>query len=178
MIEAEIDVKANANGTLFVVGLVVSCVGYSAALIGCIAFFKIPLAWTFRLMLCGLIVATTIPKGLDRRLAFPTIGRAFFTTNFIGTLLIAGVMVLFANSNWKSWYVHPAGFQSTWLVVVSAFFHMDGIIRSSDARKLINEIHIYEYDENQATNPYAPPMRSKQSMDKQSDGHEAADQPL
>ena len=126
-------------------------------------------------MLGGLIVATTIPIWLDSRLAFQQSGRAIVTTNVIGTLLIAGVMVVFANSNWKSWYIHPAGFQSTWLVVVSAFFHIAGIKQLFDARINGNEIPIYEYDENQASNPYAPPMRSKPSTDEKSKDPEAAD---
>ena len=114
---------ATPIGVRFLFGLAMVVIGYTTALIGCILFFKIPLTLTIVMMLSGIVLATFLPTCVDRRLAFTQSSRTFITTNMFGLFLIVAIMVAFANSNWMTWYIHPLGFQSTWLVLVTAYFH-------------------------------------------------------
>ena len=156
-----IPTDATPKNARYFVGLLVVVVGYSTALAGCLAFFKIPLSISGAMFLVGLLTAMLLPRWLDRRLALRQSNRAFVAMNLLGSLLIVCVMLLFANSNWKTWYFHPAGFQSAWLVLVSAFFHCKGIRQQSGWKSPKIEILTSEYNEAQASNPYAPPMQAR-----------------
>ena len=161
MQEHSITTYATPKSLRYFVGLLVVVVGYSTALAGCLAFFKIPLFLSGAMFIGGLLIAMLLPSWLDRRLAFAQTSRAFVALNLFGSLLICAIMLLFANSNWKTWYFHPAGFQSAWLVLVAAFFHVKGIRQQAGWKSRKIEILTSEYNEAQASNPYAPPMQAR-----------------
>ena len=148
------------KGIRFYFGVAILLFGYTTALLGSIAFFKIPLSLTCALMLGG-IFATFLPVLFDRRLAFVLSSRTYIATNLIGSMLIVAIMIACANSNWKNWYIHPAGFQSTWLFLVAAFFHCRGILNQFPSTSVTAEISKTDYDESQKNNPYSPPMQSE-----------------
>ena len=134
--------------------------GYAVSLVGSIAFFKIPLLATFAMMLGGTLVSYYIPKLIDRRFAVATPGRIYKITIVAGSLALVGLMLLFAKSDWRRWYIHPAGFQSIWFYLNAAVFHIDAVRRRISSLQPNPEIELADYDEKQANNPYAPPMRA------------------
>ncbi len=135
---------ANHLGAGYFVGLTIAVISYGVALVGCLAFFKIPLALTVGMMSGGLLIAMLLPKILDRRLAFANTSRAYRFVSILGVLVIASIMGVCANSNWMTWHFHPAGFQSTWFVLVTSFFHFREIQKQSKI-----ELVLSYYDENQ-----------------------------
>jgi hypothetical protein len=149
---------SDSIGVRFVIGMAILSSGYLTAFVGTVAFFKIPLVWTVLMMFCGLLVGTVVPKWFDQRLAFPSSSRTLHTVNFIGVVLIGATMVCFANSNWKTWSVHPAGFHSIWFTLVCIGCHLHSVHRNFALNKLAPECHVSDYEEAQASNPYAPPM--------------------
>ena len=169
MVDAAKPSETTQKGVRFFVGLAIVMIGYSTALIGCLAFFKIPLLITTGMMLGGLLVATILAKFVDHNLAFPAASRVYSLTNLIGSLLIVAIMVAFANSNWKTWYIHPAGFQGIWLVLVGAGFHSYAIQKCFTRGARISEMQMTDYDEKEASNPYAPPMRQQTRTNKAMD---------
>ncbi len=148
------------RGLRFYFGVSILSVGYATALFGSIAFFKIPLFLTCVIMFGG-IIATFLPVLFDRRLAFFSSSRAYTATNLIGSFLIIAIMVASANTNWRTWYIHPAGFQSTWILLVAAFFHCRSIRKHFPSTNPPAENPITDYDESQKDNPYSAPMRSQ-----------------
>lgn len=99
-------------------------------------------------------------------------GPAFILWYISGILLILAFMVWFADSNWKTWRVHPAGFQMTWIVSLAAFFHFREVLKRLRMHKSTTEIPLSEYDENQSQNPYAPPMQPRPLLDNPMDRRE------
>ena len=160
MVNAQMPTGATPQGVRFFLGLAIVVFGYATALIGCVAFFKIPLVLTIGMMFAGL-AAIFLPSWIDGRLAFAQTSRAHSATYVIGLLMILALEVAFANSNWMTWYLHPAGYQSTWLFLVAAFFHCRSILRHFPPENRSAEVPIAGYDENQIDNPYSPPMRSQ-----------------
>ena len=151
-------VLAPPKGVRFYIGLAIVFIGYTTALFGSIAFFKIPLVQTIGLMLVG-ATATLLPTWIDRRLGFPNVGRAYTTTNVVGSFLIIAILAAFASSNWTKWYIHPAGFQTTWIFSVAAFFHFRNILTLFPSKNCHYEVPITD-DESQKDNPYEPPLRT------------------
>ncbi len=98
--------------------------GYVSALIGGIAFFKIPLVLTFGMVLVGTFASYYLPRLVDKRFSYGQVTRVSRIVGLLGSLTIAALMVLFADSDWSRWYVHPAGFHLTWIVFVTMFFHI------------------------------------------------------
>ncbi len=163
MAKTEIDFHDNRKSTWFVLGLVLIGVGYLTALIGCLTFYKV--FWSLGLIVGGLFAATTFPKWMDRRLAFPKTGPAFVSTNVLGTIVIAGVMVLSAKLDLESLNLPPMALQSSWCVLVAAFFHLNVVVKESVPRTSRTGLPNFDYDEKQKSNPYAPSMRTERSMD-------------
>jgi hypothetical protein len=112
------------------------------------------------MMLGGTLVSFYIPKLIDRRFAAAAYSRLYKITNVAGSLALVGLMMLFVDSDWRRWYIHPAGFQSIWFVLTAAVFHIDAVRRRISSLQPIPEIELADYDEKQADNPYAPPMRA------------------
>ncbi len=118
MAKTEIDFHDNRKSTWFAVGRSVIGVGYSTALIGCLTFYKV--FWSLGLIVGGLLAATTFPKWMDRRLAFPRLVQRLFLTNVLGTIVIAGVMVLSAKLDLESLNLPPWHFNrpgASWLLL-------------------------------------------------------------
>ena len=151
------DVTANRKRYFF--GLAIVAIGYTTALIGCLFSLRIPMALTSGMMVCGLLAATLLPGWIAPRLGIKGLSRAFFPTYLIGTLSIAAILAMFADYDWKTWYFHPTGFQSIWIVLVIAFFHLSGILKNFGMKNHYSDIAVSEYNENQTKNPYSPPMR-------------------
>ena len=169
MSDAFVPFDTTKDGKRYFVGLLVVAIGYIVALTSSLATFRIPIALSSGMALIGLLAAILLSGWISPRLAVKQYSRAFFPTFVIGTLLIAAILRLFADSDWKTWYIHPAGFQSTWIVLVIAFFHLGRVFKSPGSRKLNLEISVSEYNKDQAQNPYAPPMRHELQMNKPMD---------
>ncbi len=134
--------------------------GYAVSLVGGIMTFKVPLLATLALLLAGTQIANWLPKRIDRR--FET-GESTFLYKFSmfgGSLAICFLMMLFADSDWARWYVHPAGFQPVWFLLVSATFHIDAVRRRLFSARPVYQIDLADYDPRQDRNPYAPPMKT------------------
>ena len=156
------------KGMRFFLGLAILTIGYTTALIGFLTFFKIPLLLTCGMTVGGLL-ATTLGKVFDHALAFPPLNSRYRILTLFGSLPVAAIMVAFANSNWMSWYIHPAGFQGVWIVTAAAAFHFSAIRKYFVTQAYIGDIPMSDFDANQASNPYAPPMhvedRTNNGMD-------------
>ncbi len=146
------------NGKRYFVGLSVVVVGYAVALTGSLASFRIPIALSSGMTLLGLLSAMFLSGWIAPRLAIERFGRAFIPAFVIGTLVIAAMLAMFARSDWTTWYLHPTGFQSAWIVLVVAYFHFVGIFKRPGMNNLNSENSVTEYNEDQVRNPYAPPM--------------------
>ena len=151
---------ASQLGARYFVGVTIAVISYGIALVGCLAFFKIPLALTVGMMSGGLFIAMLLPRILDRRLALKNTSRAYSLVSIVGVLVISSIMGVCANSNWMTWHVHPAGFQGIWFVFVTSFFHFREILYQSRLQNRKIELVLSDYDENQLQNPYATPMQS------------------
>lgn len=144
----------------FVSALSLLLTGYVSALIGGIAFFKIPLVLTFGMVLVGVFASYYLPTLIDKRFSFAQVTRVFTIVGLLGSLTITALMILFAGSDWSRWYVHPAGFHITWFVLVTMFFHIATIRSRMISENPLPEIVPVDYDAEQNQNPYAPPMKS------------------
>jgi hypothetical protein len=163
MLDPSVPSDATPNDSGYFVGLVIAVFGYVTALTGCLAFFKIPLALTFGMLLGGFLIALLLPRWLDRRLAFTQSSRVFLATILGGQALIVALLILFANPNWKTktGYIHPAGFPCSWCVLVAATFHCVSIIQQTGWKNRNTDNPITDYNIDQESNPYAPPKHSQ-----------------
>ena len=166
MTDASTSADTSPRRIAFFLGTAIVIAGYAMALVGSLGFFKIPLLFTFALLVGGICLATLLPKKLDCRLAFTQTSRTYKIVNIGGSILIAGFMVLFADANWKTWYIHPAGFQTIWFTLVAASFHFYDISSQFNHNPQLSDAGVSEFDETQMDNPYAPPMRYEDRTNK------------
>ena len=153
----------------YYVGLAIVVLGYAIALIGCPLLKNLPSGnsgfhrmWLLGglMVQSGILCAMILPARLDRRLGFAPPIRVFSATMVLCPLMVTLAMVLFANMKWTSWSNYLIFDLLTWIVLTAAF-HCAAIVHQSRGRKRMIETPVCDFDADQRTNPYAPPMQSQ-----------------